>query len=860
MSALEEGGARILIIDDEEELLDLSRTFLQNEGFFVLCAKSAQEGLEHLRSSRFDAIVCDYQMPMMTGIELLKAIRAQRSNIPFILFTGKGREEVVIEALNSGADFYLQKGGNPNAVFAELAHKIRGAVARRKAESNLRQSEERLRTALEAANQGMWEWNVETGEGIFSDSYYTMLGYAPGDFSSSFDSWKEMLHPDDKEATINGVLDQIAHSEYVRAKYRMRDKSGEWRWIEWRGRIIDRDEEGLPLKVMGTNTDITDLVRTEAALRESEADYRELFNRMMNGVAVYEPSENGEDFIIKDLNAAGQQLSKARIEDIKGRSVLEVFPAVSDIGLLDVFKRVWKTGIPEHLPNRHYDDGKLSEWVENDVFKMPSGEIVAVYADVTDRKKAEEALLENEGFLSSIFENIPDMILVKDAKQLRYVRLNRAAEEWIGQTREDVLGKRDHDLFPAEVAESFVATDQEALQRKSPVNIPDETVATREGAKRILHTKKIPILDEKGDPLYLLEISEDITEWKATEGQAQTNERRFQALFQSMEEGVALHTMIRDGEGKAINYTIDKVNPQFEKIFGLRKEDAEGGLATAVYGTAEAPFLQEYEEVIEGRSNIQLEVFFPPMKKHFHISVMALDNDRFGTIFFDFTDRRKAEVGLLEANLRLRILSKVTRHDIMNQLTVLHGYLELERTESKDRKRSERIENMLKVVSRINDQIRFAKAYQNVGMKAPEWQSVQKKCEEAAVQLDLSGVKISIYLAGLEIMADLLLSRVFSNLIDNSLKHGEKVRSIRIWYETTDEGAKIIYEDDGIGISEIERKHLFEEGFGKGHGMGMFLSRQILKITRIEMRETGIPGEGIRFEMMVPDQFYRIVR
>ncbi|NMB78618.1 MAG: PAS domain S-box protein, partial [Methanomicrobiales archaeon] len=135
----------ILYVDDERELLELAKVFLeQSPDFHVDIQNSAGEALALPGIGNYDAIISDYQMPDTDGIAFLKAIRASYGTIPFILFTGRGREEIVIEAINNGADFYLQKGGDVKSQFAELSHKIRQAVARRKAEISVIESEKRL--------------------------------------------------------------------------------------------------------------------------------------------------------------------------------------------------------------------------------------------------------------------------------------------------------------------------------------------------------------------------------------------------------------------------------------------------------------------------------------------------------------------------------------------------------------------------------------------------------------------------------------------------------------------------------------------------------------------------------------------
>ncbi len=147
----------LLCVDDEPGQLEVSRLFLDSTGEFVIStARSGKEALDQLGRHEYDAIISDYQMPGMDGIALLKNVRATERDIPFILFTGKGREEVVIEAINNGADFYIQKGGDPMAQFTELAHKVRQAIVRRRTERSLKNSEEFLNSVIEQSPNPMW--------------------------------------------------------------------------------------------------------------------------------------------------------------------------------------------------------------------------------------------------------------------------------------------------------------------------------------------------------------------------------------------------------------------------------------------------------------------------------------------------------------------------------------------------------------------------------------------------------------------------------------------------------------------------------------------------------------------------------
>lgn len=139
---------------------------------------------------------------------------------------------------------------------------------------------------------------------------------------------------------------------------------------------------------------------------------------------------------------------------------------------------------------------------------------IAVFNDISKRKRLEDEIIKKEVFLDSIIENIPNMLFVKDAEELRFVRFNKAGEELLGYPKKEMIGKNDYDFFPKEQADFFTAKDRDVLESGKMLDIPEELIQTKKKGERILHTKKIPITDESGKPLYLLGISEDITEKK----------------------------------------------------------------------------------------------------------------------------------------------------------------------------------------------------------------------------------------------------------------------------------------------------------------------------------------------------------
>lgn len=211
-------------------------------------------------------------------------------------------------------------------------------------------------------------------------------------------------------------------------------------------------------------------------------------------------------------------------------------------------------------------------------------------------------------------------------------------------------------------------------------------------------------------------------------------------------------------------------------------------------------------------------------------------------------------------NRKLTLLSTITRHDIGNQLTVIKGYLGILEAEQADPKLTEYCTKALAASERIVAMIQFTSEYEKIGITAPVWQDCRAVVEEAAAQAPLGQVTVKNDLsAGAELFADPLIVKVFYNLMDNAVRYGGKITTITFSIEEAGENVIIICEDDGDGVPAGEKERIFERGFGKNTGLGLALSREILDITGISFKETGMPGWGARFEMTVPVAAWRRV-
>jgi len=223
----------------------------------------------------------------------------------------------------------------------------------------------------------------------------------------------------------------------------------------------------------------------------------------------------------------------------------------------------------------------------------------------------------------------------------------------------------------------------------------------------------------------------------------------------------------------------------------------------------------------------------------------------------EIQERKRFENAIQLANRKLSTLSAITRHDILNQLTVLYGFLELSGPDVAGTRLEEYVKKEKKAAEAIRRMISFTKDYEEIGQQRPGWHRVEAIIRQLAKTANLPGVALDLRLGDLELYADPLLERVFNNLLDNAFRHGEHVKTITVGAGTAPTGLVIRWEDDGTGVPDAEKERIFERGYGKNTGLGLFLAREILSLTGITIRETGTFGTGARFEIMVPAGAFR---
>lgn len=257
---------------------------------------------------------------------------------------------------------------------------------RQRAEYTLyKNKEEQFKVMIRTSLDGFWETDVNGRFLEVNDAYCQLIGYSREELLDMGVSDIEAIEkPEDTAQHIAELMK--TGSTLFETRHRSKD-----------GRILDIEVSANYTPTYGGLIycflrDITERKHAEEMLRENETRLKDMFEHLSSGVAIYQPSSDQQNFIITSFNKAAERIESMRREDLIGKNVVEVFPGITEFGLLEVFRRVWETGTAEHFPVSFYDDGKIAGWRENYIYKLPNGEIVAIYDDVTKEKQAEERM------------------------------------------------------------------------------------------------------------------------------------------------------------------------------------------------------------------------------------------------------------------------------------------------------------------------------------------------------------------------------------------------------------------------------------------------------------------------------------
>jgi PAS domain S-box-containing protein len=606
-------------------------------------------------------------------------------------------------------------------------------IRQNETEKKLRQSEAQYRTFIESAAVSIFTVDRDLRYLLINAQHVARLGLPPGDYTGKtygdFHSKEKTADFEEKIRRIIGTRKPLQYEYSSEGKEYFRKLSP----------VIDPADDTV-IAVTIVSSDITDRKRTEEELRLFKASVDGAFDE------VFWLDFQGNIIYVND--SASRNTGYPR-EELLTMTILhldpELTPALVEIYHADLRRNKSRVFITKHRNS----DGVVRdvEVMANYVVRNGKEYIFEFIHDITARKKAEDAIREQERFLNDILSAIRDGISVTDPS-MTILRTNKTMEQWYHGSV-PLAGKRCYEAFH---------------HRHGPCD-------------------SCPVQ-------------------------------------KTLETGRSEHALLTIKEGGK--------TAGWAEVFSYPMVSPETGKITGV--------IEYVRDVTEQKS---LEYTYEHEMDYYTAEL-----------------RRYVET-LATTNNKLNLLNNVTRHDILNTITGLLGTVDMALEAGTQEERTMLLHDIRGLGEIVQKQIEFTRQYQNIGMQAAEWYDVRTTITSAAGQLPLAGISLEISVGDLAIYADPLIGKVFYNILENSLRHGEHVTAMSFGFRKSARDRIITFSDNGVGVPADMKEKIFLQGFGKHTGLGMYLARAILSITRISISETGEPGKGARFEIVIPEGAYR---
>lgn len=974
---------RVLYVDDEPSLLEITKLFLEKSGEFAVdILTSATDALTCIPERSYDAIISDYQMPDMDGIEFLREVRSSGSAVPFILFTGRGREEVVIDAINNGADFYIQKGGQPRAQFAELTHKVRQAVQRRRAEVSLQQSEAKYRELADLLPQMVFEMDPDFHVTYANRHALASMGVTDEDLKEGVNA-VSLIDPSQHERARKNIRQQIEGVSLESQEYTLVRRDGSTIPVLVDTAPIFRN--GALAGFRGVMIDISSRKRMEAELRESEEKYRLVVENSDNAVYIYRGSR------ILFANCRAVEFTGFPHGELVCMDLWELIhpddrPRLQRNGQL----RMAGNALPPDFTARLIQKGgevRECEFFVNRIIYRNEPALLGIVRDVSEQKKVQGAIQASEELFRGMAERSSDLIIILD-EQMSPVYVSPSSRFMVGYDPEELVGRppefamatifshsgvelkdavsrtmngvlvenielqltrkdrstvfvslnavpiiNDGGLAGAQVVMrdttgsrrmeaalreseakyrlladhvrdviwtadmdmnlTYVSPSVTALRGLSPEEALSESIRdalTPASYRTITQMREAgldewkktgwmkefqlmelefyrtdgstvwtevvisPIFGDGKKPVGVVGVTRDITRRKEVEAALRESEEKFRAIVETSPDMI----WEIDLEGR-FRY----MSPQVATVMGYPAEEIIGRSVFDLASGEGQPVAMEAMMRCRSRDGPLVPFEVPARHRDGHDMVIEVRPSLAGTeevpagfrgVAVDITERKKAEEALRRANRQLALLSGITRHDILNQVSVARGFLQLAEMMADDNEVARYLQKVDAAVTTIQSQIEFTRVYEDIGTLDPRWIDLAAVMPTGHAP---ATIRLTAGVQGVRVFADPMLEKVFFTLLDNSVRHGRRVTDVEVSYHLRGDDLVVVWEDNGVGIGPENKERIFGRGVGTNTGLGLFLVREILSLTGIAITETGDEDAGARFEIVVPKNGYR---
>ncbi len=809
---LVQDDVNVLLVDDEPGILDLAKIYLEKEeeDFVVETVLSGKEAVELLEERDYSCIVSDYQMPEMNGLELLEVVREDLEiEVPFIMFTGRGREEVAIKALNLGADRYIQKGGDPNSQYAVLAEAIKQEHKSYKTEMDLIQSEREKRLVLDTTTELISYMDTDLTIRWANRAAGESVGMEPGKLKGEkcYDVWHDREKPCDNCPVQKALETGLPHKGEV--------ESPDGRhWLVSGTPVFD--EDGEVDGVIEATLEITGLKKAVSKLERSRDEYKNLLDAMKDTVWVIDMEGNFLEVnqsAVDNLGYNEAELLEMGPEDIDR--------SMSSEEVERKLKRIREEGnLVFNTTHLTKDGDEVPVEVSNNLIKYEGEEaVLSVARDITTRKKSKRKLRERvkeldllyslssledeeeevEGFLSRSVELLP--------KAMQYPSKCNAKLAY----RESVFKTK-----------RYVKTNN-CIKSDIVVN------GDEQGFVEVCYEGQTGFLDEERRLLEELShrVSNVIERYLSKERLARSEER-YRRLFETAQDGM----LILDSDSGVIK----DANPYIQDLLGYRHDEMVGKRLWELGLPQDQEENKERFDKLVDEGYIRYEDLPLQTKDGEEVYVEFVSNTYLvgderviQCNIRDITSRKKAQG-------RREFLHSLLRHDLMNKIQLIKGYHELIRETELPDPAKEYFKKAGKAVNKSIDMTEKIKTLYKIDEETetkiinlnPVIKNVISELQPHAQQKNM---EITFSGKADKVVAGPLIKELLKNLIENSIRHSGGTE-IQIETKVTEGDCKITIEDDGRGLPTTTKK-LFEKGYkdgdNAGSGLGLYYVKTITK-------------------------------
>ena len=894
----------VLIVDDEPGILEVSKEYLESQyGMRVTTIQKSVDVLQALSAESFDAIVSDYQMPVMDGLVLLKQVRSKDIDIAFILFTGKGREEVAMEALNNGADFYVQKGGDMRAQYSDLAHKISVAVERYVTRKEMTRTNSLLHCTLESIPDGVVVIDKNGKKVIMANrAEHEILATPDGSLiGMSADQLIKRISREGTDHQVGAVLrDSIIPTDVEMHNFTI-TTGGRSYEVSTSPYMVDNIIQGG----IWTTTDVTDRMEADRYLKESEQKMRKIVTAAPVCLAV-----------IKDRRYI--EINE-RLENLLGYTKGELVGSCVKVHYetQDEYERAgrelyspgsMKNGTASTKTRWKKKDGTLIELLLSvsylDAEDKDAG-YIAVATDLTELMRAEGQLqdrLEFESLLakvSRLFTQI-DVVDLNDGiyKALAMMGEQRGADraylfEENSETRTmsntvewtaDGIASTKDDLQDIPV-DAFPWWRNELLNH-GLIFLPDVDELPAEAERNELKSQNIQSLvvsamfngnvlkgyvgfdyvrrkrPHTKEDLELLRFIGEIFSYAMVRREKEVSVRKERERLKNILNSSPIAVIVYDLRGDDLVMSFS--NEVCKQLLSKDMDALEGKTVKEVLPNISDDIIDSYKKCLKDglRGYDERDYQDKDVRARFQIWTVRLSSERLAVFFQNITEVALLNERLTLAKKKLTLFGKLTRHDVANKILAVRANLDLLRIRLDSPALIKYVNGAEKGVSDIAEIMDTLRYYLDIGVDKVGWVDLGEAMDDAIRLLghDRSAsprIMVSEDLKRYEVQSDKLLPIVLFNLLSNSIRHGGKVSRIDLTVERHGDDIRLVIEDDGQGVPEEMRYKLFDFELDGRQGHGLNFIKEALNTSGMNIEYVDAHGCGARFIIKVPNGQYR---